>query len=54
MWDATVLTKDRDRLLDGDVARALLGEVVRQAQEKKLTSDEHFMVDGTLVEPGPV
>jgi hypothetical protein len=36
--------------LDGDVAREFLCEVVKQAQEKKLTSDEHFTVDGTLVE----
>jgi hypothetical protein len=45
-----VFTKNRDRLLDGDVAREVLCEVVKQAQEKKLTSDEHFTVDGTLVE----
>jgi transposase len=50
MWDVTVFTKNRDRLLDGDVAREFLCEVVKQAQEKKLTSDEHFTVDGTLVE----
>jgi transposase len=50
VWDATVFTKNRDRLLDGDVAREFLVEVVRQAQEKGLTSDEHFTVDGTLVE----
>ena len=50
VWDVTVFTKNRDRLLDGDVAREFLGEVVRQAQEKQLTSDEHFTVDGTLVE----
>jgi transposase len=50
VWDVTVFTKNRDRLLDGDVAREFLREVVRQAQEKNLTSDEHFTVDGTLVE----
>ena len=50
VWDVTVFTKNRDRLLDGDVAREFLCEVVKQAQEKKLTSDEHFTVDGTLVE----
>jgi transposase len=50
VWDVTVFTKNRDRLLEGDVAREFLGEVVWQAQEKKLTSDEHFTVDGTLVE----
>jgi transposase len=50
VWDVTVFTKNRDRLLDGDVAREFLSEVVKQAQEKKLTSDEHFTVDGTLLE----
>jgi transposase len=50
VWDVTVFTKNRDRLLDGEVAREFLSEVVRQAQEKDLTSDEHFTVDGTLIE----
>lgn len=50
VWDVTVFTKNRDRLLDGDVAREFLCEVVKQAQEKNLTSDEHFTVDGTLIE----
>src|SRR5437763_16347368 len=50
VWDVTVFTKNRNRLLDGDVAREFLGEVVKQAQEKNLTSDEHFTVDGTLIE----
>src|SRR5215813_11033695 len=50
MWDATVFTKNRNRLLEGDVAREFLCEVVKQAQAKGLTSDEHFTVDGTLIE----
>ena len=50
VWDVTVFTKNRDRLLDADVAREFLSEVVKQAQEQNLTSDEHFTVDGTLVE----
>ena len=50
VWDVTVFTKNRDRLLDGDVARDFLCEVVKQAQAKGLTSDEHFTVDGTLIE----
>jgi transposase len=50
VWDVTVFTKNRDRLLDGDVAKEFLCEVVKQAQEKNLTSDEHFTVDGTLIE----
>src|ERR1041385_3177261 len=50
VWDVTVFTKNRDRLLDGDVAREFLCEVVKQAKEKNLTRDEHFTVDGTLIE----
>jgi transposase len=50
VWDVTVFTKNRDRLLDGDVAREFLCEVVNQARAKNLTSDEHFTVDGTLIE----
>src|SRR6516162_6781869 len=50
VWDVTVFTKNRNRLLEGDVAREFLGEVVAQAGAKGLTSDEHFTVDGTLVE----
>ncbi len=50
VWDATVFTKNRNRLLEGEVAREFLGEVVKQAQTKGLTSDEHFTVDGTLIE----
>ena len=50
VWDVTVFTKNRNRLLEGDVAREFLSEVVQQAREKNLTSDEHFTVDGTLIE----
>src|SRR5947199_4255516 len=50
VWDVTVFTKNRNRLLEGDVAREFLCEVVNQAREKNLTSDEHFTVDGTLIE----
>jgi transposase len=50
VWDVTVFTKNRNRLLEGDVAREFLSEVVQQAQTKGLTSDEHFTVDGTLIE----
>jgi len=50
VWDVTVFTKNRDRLLDGDVAREFLSQVVKQAQAQNLTSDEHFTVDGTWVE----
>src|SRR6478736_3848739 len=50
VWDVTVFTKNRNRLLEGDMAREFLMEVVQQAQDRKLTSDEHFTVDGTLIE----
>lgn len=50
VWDVTVFTKNRNRLLEGDVAREFLYEVVHQARENNLTSDEHFTVDGTLIE----
>jgi len=50
VWDATVFTKNRDRLLEADVAQQFLAQVVEQARAKGLTSDEHFTVDGTLLE----
>jgi transposase len=50
VWDATVFTKNRDRLLEADVAKEFLARVVAQARAKDLTSDEHFTVDGTLLE----
>src|SRR5246500_1010494 len=50
VWDATSFTKNRDRLLQADVAKELLAKVVAQASAQGLTSDEHFTVDGTLLE----
>ena len=50
VWDATVFTKNRDSLLEADVAQEFLVRVVEQARAKGLTSDEHFTVDGTLLE----
>jgi transposase len=50
VWDATVFTKNRDRLLEAEVAKEFLARVVAQAREKGWTSDEHFTVDGTLLE----
>src|SRR5260370_1078021 len=50
VWDATVFTKNRDRLLQADVAKLFLAQVVEQARGRGLTSDEHFTVDGTLLE----
>jgi transposase len=47
VWDATTFTKHRDRLLQAEVGKELLGRVVAQASAQGLTSDEHFRVDGT-------
>jgi transposase len=50
VWDPTSFTKNRERLLEADVARAFLNGVVHEAKAKGWTSDEHFTVDGTLLE----
>ncbi len=50
VWDATTFTKNRDRLLEADVAKRFLAAVVAQAQVRGWVSDEHFTVDGTLLE----
>jgi len=50
VWDVTVFTKNRDRLLEGDVAAKFLAAVVGQARARNLLSDEHFSVDGTLID----
>ena len=50
VWDVTVFSKNRDRLLEGDVAEAFFDQVLAEAQGRDLLSDEHFTVDGTLVE----
>jgi transposase len=50
VWDASTFTKNRDRLLEADVAKEFLAVVVEQARGQGLISDEHFTVDGTLLE----
>src|SRR5438270_41663 len=50
VWDATVFTKNRDRLLEHNVAKVFFAQVWQQAEQANLTSDEHFTVDGTLLE----
>ena len=50
IWDPTVFTKNRERLLAGDIAEAFFARVLAQARERRLLSDEHFTVDGTLIE----
>ena len=42
IWDVTVFTKNRERLLDGDIAEAFFQAVLQQARERSLLSDEHF------------
>jgi transposase len=50
VWDVTVFTKNRERLLKGEVAEAFFAAVLAQARRRHLLSDEHFTVDGTLIE----
>lgn len=50
VWDATTFTKNRDRLLAGEVAQQFLAAVLAQSKVKRLLSSEHFSVDGTLLE----
>jgi transposase len=50
VWDVTVFTKNRDRLLEGDIAREFLAAILVDPKVKPLLSDEHFSVDGTLIE----
>ena len=50
VWSPTTFTKNRDRLLDGDIAAAFFEVVLIHADTKRLLSDEHFTVDGTLLE----
>jgi IS5 family transposase len=50
VWVATVFSKNRDRLLEGDIAKQFFTLVLDQARQADLLSDEHFSVDGTLIE----
>jgi transposase len=52
VWDATTFRKNRDRLLEGDIASQFLAAVLAQDQVKRLLSSDHFSVDGTLLEAG--
>lgn len=49
VWDATVFTKNRERLMQGQISERLLQAVLEQAQARGLLSPEHFTVDGTLI-----
>ena len=50
VWDATVYSKNRDRLVAGEVAARFLQAVLQGERVRRLLSDEHFSVDGTLIE----
>jgi transposase len=50
VWDHSVFSKNRDRLLEGDIATEFLQQVLEQARSHQLLSNEHFTVDGTLIE----
>jgi transposase len=50
VWDATVFCKNRERFIDGEVARLFFDAVVEEASAADLLSQEHFSVDGTLIE----
>jgi transposase len=50
VWDVTVFTKNRERLISGEVSQRLLSAVLEQAREHNLLSEEHFTVDGTLIQ----
>ena len=50
VWDATVFCKNRDRLLNGDIARKFMISVLNLPEVRQLLSSEHFSVDGTLIE----
>ncbi len=50
VWSPTTFSKNRDRLLDGDIAAAFFDAVLIHADTARLLSDEHFTVDGTLLE----
>src|ERR1700722_17661140 len=50
VWDVTVFTKNRERFIDGEIARKFFYETVEQARARDAISNEHFTVDGTLIE----
>jgi transposase len=50
VWDPSTFSKNRDRLIEAEVAQGFFDQVLAQAKAKRLLSDEHFSVDGTLIE----
>ena len=50
VWDHSVFSKNRDRLLDNDVVERFFSEIMKAAEAKGWLSKEHFSVDGTLIQ----
>ena len=50
IWHPTTFTKNRERLIDSEVATLFFEQIDKQARRARLLSDEHFTVDGTLIE----
>jgi transposase len=50
VWNVTVFTKNRERMIEGEVSQCLLSAVLLEASSKQLLSEEHFTVDGTLIQ----
>src|SRR5437773_546225 len=50
VWDHSVFSKNRDRLLEGEIAAKFLAAILTQPQVKRLLSSQHFSVDGTMIE----
>jgi transposase len=50
IWDHSTFSKNRDRLMEAEIAEEFFAQVLDQARTRGLTSDEHFSVDGTLIE----
>ncbi len=50
VWDPTTFSKNRERLLAGEIARAFFARILAQAREHQALSDEHFTVDATLID----
>ena len=50
VWDESVFSKNRDRLLEAEISRAFFQEVLKEADSRSLLSKDHFTVDGTLIE----
>jgi transposase len=50
VWDASVYSKNRDRLIEGEIAARFLNAVLQGERVRRLLSDDHFSVDGTLID----